>query len=121
MVGGVIENFSLREARKQVMTLGLVYDTSSDDLDAAIQAVKDILESQELVRDDYAVRFTNFGDSALEMTVIYWVVPPSAFFDVVHAVNVAIKRRFDDEGWGMAFPSQSLYIESPVQVVHPAG
>ena len=31
----MIENFSLREARKQVMTLGLVYDTSSDDLDAA--------------------------------------------------------------------------------------
>ncbi len=112
LVGDVVENISSRVARKQVTTIGLVYETSSEELEKAIEALKEIIGAQELVREDYAVRFTNFGDSALEITAIYWVEPPSEFFDVVHAVNTAIKLRFDEAGWDMAFPSHTVYMAS---------
>lgn len=109
LVGGPIENLSAREARKQSFTLGLEYDTTTEQLEAAIAAVKAILEEHALIRDDYSVRFNAFGDSALELSVVYWVVPPSEFFGVVHEVNLAIKRAFDAQGWALAFPSQTIY------------
>jgi MscS family membrane protein len=116
MVGGVVENISARAARKFLGTIGLVYETSTEDLEAAIGAIKSILEGNELVREDFAVRFVNFGDSALEISVLFWVTPPSEYFDTVHSVNMAIKKAFDTESWDMAFPSQTLYLAEPVQL-----
>ncbi len=109
MVGDCIENLSARAARKFNGTIGLVYSTTSDQLTAAMQALRDILAAHPKVREDYAVRFANFGDSALQLTVLYWVVPPGEYFDVVSEINVTIKQRFDAEGWEMAFPSMTLY------------
>ncbi|MCB9524303.1 MAG: mechanosensitive ion channel family protein [Myxococcales bacterium] len=109
LVGGPIENLSKREARKQVATIGLVYGTSSEALEAAIAASKAILAEHPKVRDDFAVRFNNFGGSALELQLIFWVVPPKEFLDVVNDVNLAIKRKFDAEGWEMAFPTMTIY------------
>jgi MscS family membrane protein len=109
LVGGPIENLSYRTARKFSGTIGLVYETTSDDLDRAMDTIKEILEANELVREDFSVRFSNFGDSALELSVLYWVVPPSEYFDVVSEVNRAIKRAFDKAGFDMAFPSMTIY------------
>lgn len=109
LVGDMVENLSAREARKFSGTIGLVYETTSGQLDAAMAAVEEILSANEEIRDDFAVLFGNFGDSALEITVKYWVQPPDNFFSVVSNVNLALKRRFDAEGWAMAFPSMTVY------------
>lgn len=109
MVGDVIENLSARTARKHSATLGLVYETTSEQLEAAIAAVKEILGAHPKVRPDFAVRFAAFGASSLDISMLYWVVPPGDFFDVVSEVNLAIKRRFDAEGWSFAFPSMTVY------------
>jgi MscS family membrane protein len=109
LVGGPIENLSLREARKANFTLGLVYETTTEELEAAVAAVKEILAGTEFIRDDFVVRFNAFGDSALEITVIYWVVPVSEYFGVVDRTNFAIKRAFDANNWSLAFPSTTVY------------
>ena len=109
LVGGLVENLSAREARKFSGTIGLVYETTSDELAAAVAAIGEILDAQEFVRDGHTVRFDNFGDSALELGIIYWVDPVGEFFGVKHAVNVAIKRKFDENKWDMAFPSMTVY------------
>jgi MscS family membrane protein len=116
MVGGVVENVSARSARKFAGTIGLVYETSGEDLESAIRSIKAILEAEEHIREGYAVRFVNFGDSALEISVVFWVAPPSEYFDTVHSVNMAIKKAFDENKWDMAFPSQTLYLADPVPV-----
>lgn len=109
LVGGMVENLSAREARKFSGTIGLVYETTSDELDAAMAAISEILDRQEFVRDGHSVRFNNFGDSALELGVIYWVSPVGEFSGVKHEVNLAIKRKFDENKWDMAFPSMTVY------------
>lgn len=109
LVGGPIENLSKREARKESMTVGLVYDTSADAVGAAIEGLKSVLAAHDKVRDDFSVRLNAFGGSALEIGVLYWVVPPSEFFDVRDEINRAIKRTFDENGWEMAFPSMTIY------------
>ncbi len=72
-------------------------------------ALEEILAAREKLRDDYAVLFANFGESALEISIKYWVVPPGDYLAVVSEVNRAIKHRFDKEGWDMAFPSMTVY------------
>jgi MscS family membrane protein len=109
LVGNTVENVSARTARKHSATLGLVYTTTTEQLEAAIQALKNLLSTHESVRDDFAVRFTAFGDSALEVSLSYWVEPPGKFFDVVSELNLRIKRTFDENGWDMAFPSMTIY------------
>ena len=109
LVGDMVENLSARNARKFSGTIGLVYETTSEQLDGAMAALREILAANDEIRDDYAILFGNFGDSALEITVKYWVAPPDNFFSVVSDVNLAIKRRFDAEGWDMAFPSMTVY------------
>ena len=109
LVGGVVENLSAREARKFAGTIGLVYETTTEQLEGAIQTMKDIIGGHEKIRDDWTVRFDNFGDSALEVGVKYWVVPAGDFFDVRNEINLAIKRAFDEAGYGMAFPSMTIY------------
>lgn len=109
LVGGAIENLSARPARRFLGTIGLVYSTPIEELRAAMAALREILAAHAKVRDDFAVRLANFGDSALEVSVLYWVVPPDDYFDVVSEINLAIKERFDAAGWEMAFPSMTIY------------
>ena len=109
LVGGPIVNLSKRDARKQAFTLRLDYAIELPALEAAMQAIRDILEARSEIRDDYGVRFGAFGDSALEISISYWVVPPSVFFDVVHEVNLAIKGAFDSADVRLAYPSQTVY------------
>jgi MscS family membrane protein len=111
MVGGVVENLSERTAHKQVLTIGLVYETSSEELAAAIACLKGVFEDVERVQKG-TVRFSNFGDSALEITGTYWLLPLHEWRDVVHEVNVLVKARFDEAGHDMAFPSTTVYMAS---------
>ena len=113
LVGGVVENLSGRTARKFSGTIGLVYETSTEQLEAAMEALRGILDAQEKIQDGWAVRFNKFGDSALEVGVKYWVEPTGDYFDVVHEVNLTIKRTFDEAGWSMAFPSMTVYQGDP--------
>ena len=109
LVGSSVENISAREARKFSGTIGLVYETTSEQLEAAMAAIDGILEAEEFIRDGHVVRFDSFGDSALELTVIYWVEPVSEYFATRNRVNLAIKKAFDANGWDMAFPSMTVY------------
>ena len=109
LVGDVIENLSRDGSRAHVSSIGLEYGTTSEQLDAAMEALRQILAAQDHVKDDFAVRFGSFGDSALMLDVIYSIDPPALYLDVISAVNLAVKRRFDAEGWAFAFPSMTLY------------
>ncbi len=109
LVGGVVENLSARTARKFSGTIGLVYETTTDQLETAMLTISDILEAHPKIRDDYAVRFGGFGASTLDVNVKYWVEPPGDYIDTTHEVNLAIKRAFDDAGFDMAFPSMTVY------------
>lgn len=116
LVGNLIENFSAHDARRNRFVVGLVYDTSSEDLERAMKALRDILLANDAVRnEDITVHLQSFGSSALEIMVTYWVTTVPEFFDVNNAVNLKIKRTFDRENWNMAFPSRTVYLEQAAQ------
>jgi len=58
------------------------------------------------------VVFNEFLDAALNILVIYWYSPPDywEFMAFNQRINLAILGRFNDEGIGFAFPTQTLYL-----------
>ena len=113
VVAEPVVNRSPGDVWRHSSTIGMPYDTTGDELKAAMAAVAAIFEAHTRVRNDYTVRFMNFGDSALEVQFAFWVDQPSiaVYLDTVSEVNLAIKDAFDANGWSMAFPSMSVYLE----------
>ena len=109
LVGDIMENITATGGRRHMMTVGVVYDTTSEQLDTIMEAIRDILRQNQHVGDDIVVGLGNFGDSALELSVWFTVVPPSEYVQCVGTVNLAIKKAFDANGWEMAFPSMTVY------------
>jgi len=113
VVDQAVINLSPKERWRYSATIGLVYDTTSEQLEQAIALVYGVLAAHDAIDDDTAVRFTNFGDSALEISFAYWTRCDAAgpYLNTISEVNLGIKRAFDEAGLSMAFPSMSVYVE----------
>lgn len=113
VVDSPVVNRTIAKKWRHDLTLGLVYDTSIDQLERAMAILTEILVEHPHVEPNFAVRFMAFGDSALEIGVAYFVTDHTVgrFLDTQSQVNLAIKRRFDEAGLSFAFPSVSVYME----------
>ncbi|MEE2786069.1 MAG: mechanosensitive ion channel family protein [Myxococcota bacterium] len=109
LVGDMVENVTANGGRRHMMTVGVTYDTTAEELEAIIQRIRVILTENENVGDDMVVGLGNFGASALEISVWFTVIPAEVYVGCVGAVNLEIKRSFDDNGWEMAFPTMTVY------------
>ena len=117
MAAHAVTNFSTSGRWRYAGSIGLVYETPASELRRAVAALAEIVNDHPHTEDGGA-RFMEFGDSALGIGFAYFVTEPTAgrYLDAVAAINMAIKERFDAEGWDMAFPSQTVYIAGPVKV-----
>lgn len=117
MAAHAVTNFSTSGRWRYAGSVGLVYDTPASELRRAVEALAQIVNAHPHVEDGGA-RFMEFGDSALGIGFAYFVTEPTAgrYLDAIADINLAIKERFDAEGWDMAFPSQTVYVAGPVKV-----
>ena len=111
IVDTMVENFSKRERRRQVVTIGLVYETSSDDMERAMEIIRKTLQNIDGIDyNDIMIRFVNFGAFSLDLEIVYWITDNDNWKIIVHKVNMGIKRNLDDSGIEMAFPTQTHYV-----------
>ncbi len=57
------------------------------------------------------VRFTNFGDSALEFKVFVWVDDFMNQWKVAHEIREEVNKRFAEEGIRHPYPHRTIYIK----------
>ncbi|MEE8511774.1 MAG: hypothetical protein V3S36_03965, partial [Acidiferrobacterales bacterium] len=57
--------------------------------------------------------FKSYGDFSLNFEVVYYVKVPdyNVYMDIQQAINLAIFKRFEQEGIKFAYPTQTLYLE----------
>jgi small-conductance mechanosensitive channel len=55
--------------------------------------------------------FVSFGDSALKMSLFFWVEEYSGLFGTTDKVNSLIIRRFNENGIEIPFPIRTVIIE----------
>ncbi|MFT4310329.1 MAG: mechanosensitive ion channel family protein [Candidatus Woesearchaeota archaeon] len=107
-----VENVSQERARKVTMSIGLTYDTSTAKIKEAKQMLQRIIEQQEGVdKDRIIIAFTDFGEYAKKILVIYWIVDKGNILVIRDAINMAINDAFSKKRISMAFPTQTVYMK----------
>lgn len=115
LANATVENWSKRNKRRVTMTIGLTYDTTADQLEQIVGDIKKLLrENPKVDSSDIRVSFANFGESSLDISILYYVFDLNAipFGERVQEINLAIMRAVQSRGLSFAFPSRSLYVET---------
>lgn len=107
-----IENVSSEPMRRIVMSLGLTYDTTPEKMSEALKILQDISNKVQYVSPkDLVANFTDFQDSALIITFVFFIEKKGDINKVKSNVNMEILSSFNKAGLNFAFPSQTLYVE----------
>lgn len=113
MIDGVLENLTMRNARRVKFDIGLTYETSNEVLKKIIAEINDFLAENPETTDG-TVALDSFGDSALNIQIIY-LVPMKKEFDLVkikEMVNFKVIDIVQNNGSEFAYPTQRSIGES---------
>lgn len=111
-------NFSRMSHRRIYWKIGLLYDTSIDQL----KNIRAQIEDYVLNNDDYAkppevatfVRIDSFNDSSIDL-MLYCFTKTTVWgewLEIKENLALEIKKIVAENGSGFAYPSQSIYIEN---------
>ena len=106
-----IHNYKRMEKRRVVFGFGVTYETPTEKLKRIPSIVKEVIESIDDIKMD-RVHFKEFADFSLNFEVVYYVLSGNhtLYMDCQQAINLEIKKRFEDEGVEMAYPTQTIYL-----------
>jgi MscS family membrane protein len=108
-----VTNITSEPARRVTVTLGLTYDTRYEQMEHALALLKRIPQAIPEVTDrDLVATFSEYGDSALLITFIYFIRKQADIRETISKVNFEILRTFNEAGLNFAFPTQTVYLES---------
>jgi MscS family membrane protein len=107
----IIENVTREKARRIKLIVGLEYATSTKKLESAVKIIKEIVKKHGSTRDNALVFFSEFSDSSLNITAIYWIEDLDKILDTRSDINFEIKKRFEKEKLDFAFPTRTIYTK----------
>ena len=106
-----VRNYKRMFERRVVFSIGVIYQTPVEQLEAIPPMIRAAVEAQEQTRFDRA-HFKSYGDFALVFEVVYYVKNPdyNVYMDTQQAINLTLFRRFQEQGIEFAYPTQTLYL-----------
>lgn len=114
MANAVIENISKRPFIKHEMNLTLVYDTSPEKMEKAVQILHEIFDNHENMKKEFQPKifFNSFNDWSLNIYIVLWFSSNDyfAFLGWTHRKNLEILKRFNGEGIEFAFPTHTTIL-----------
>ena len=120
LAAGTIVNLTSRDRYLFNPTLGVRYETTSDQLTFIVDEVrKTLILHPKVFQDSHRARFAGFGASSLDLEIMAWVVAADfhEYTAIAEELNFAITRIVEQAGVSFAFPSQTLYLGRDT---HPA-
>lgn len=103
-----IKNYSRNPTRRLDIKVGISYD---DDVDAALEFLKNLVASDERVlKDPEPMSFVaNLGDSSVDLTARGWVAT-SEFWPTFFDLTRKSKTELEAAGFSIPFPQRDLHI-----------
>jgi small-conductance mechanosensitive channel len=107
-----IKNYKRMEERRALFTVGVVYQTPPEKLAAIPGIIEEIIKAQESARFDRS-HFKAFGNFSLDFESVYFIKSPdyNIYMNTQQAINLAIFRRFQEEGIEFAYPTQTVFLD----------
>jgi small-conductance mechanosensitive channel len=127
LVNESIENVDRRRTIRRVMNIQVTYNVNRELLQAAVKAIRDILEEKEIRERIHPivgfeefpprVHFTDYATESLTIQATYWYAPVDSWAYMEHCerVNYRIMEEFERLGVDFAFPSKTAYVKKPNQ------
>lgn len=111
LLGSRIRNYKRMARRRVAFSIGVTYETPVEKLERIPDIVRTVIETQEDVTFDRA-HFKSMGDFSLNYEVVYFIENPdyTVYMDRQQAINLALFRRFGEEGIEFAYPTQVVYL-----------
>lgn len=105
-----IHNCKRMQTRRIVFTIGVTYQTSSDQLQAVPGLIRAIIEKQQHAQFDRA-HFKTFGDSSLDFEVVYFVTIADyqTYMDIQQAINLDLFACFSRAAIEFAHPTRTVH------------
>lgn len=108
-----ITNVARASSIRTVMNLGITYGTSVEKMRKALQIVEEVLKAVPRTKE-LTVVFNQFGDSAMniQITHVWDGTDGKVHSENLQNVNLAIKKRFDEEKIEFGLPSRMVYLKN---------
>ncbi|PKM80811.1 MAG: mechanosensitive ion channel protein [Firmicutes bacterium HGW-Firmicutes-14] len=113
-----VTNYTRMGMRRITFNLGVTYDTSREKIKKCVTEIKNMLETHpEIHPETIFVRFDSFGASSLDIFLYFFTVTTvwGEFLRVKEDINFKIMEILEKEGVSVAFPSTSVYFETPLE------
>ncbi len=110
----VIDNIDRRSQRRIKMRIGLTYDTTPEQMKAALAGIEQLLSDHPGVDQNYKlVKFDEFEDSSLSIFLYYFSSSKvwEEYLQVRQEVNLQIMELLQSLDLEFAFPTRTLHIE----------
>ena len=106
-----IHNYKKMERRRVVFQLGVIYQTTLEQVKEIPGIVRKIIEDQEDAAFDRG-HFAKYGDFSLNFEFVYYVIGAdyNKYMDIQQAINLAIYKAFEEKGIEFAYPTQTLFM-----------
>jgi small-conductance mechanosensitive channel len=109
-----LRNYGRMYERRVAFDIGVIYNTSRDQLIKIPDIMRSAIERQQQTRFDRS-HFFKYGDYALIFETVYYVLGPdyNLYMDIQQAINLEINEAFEREGIQFAYPTQTLMLKNP--------
>ncbi len=114
-----VENFSRRDRRRIMMRLGLTYDTTLETMEKILKEIREMLMTHPQIHNEpILIYFDEYQDSSLSIFCYFFTKTAvwDEYLKIREDVNFKIKDIVEKNNASFAFPSQSIYLENPVEI-----
>jgi MscS family membrane protein len=114
-VSSIVDNMGMRSYRRVKTHVGIRYDTPPERIEAFLEGIKRIIQTNPTTRKDYFhVVLNDFGPDHLVVLLYFFVKVPDWSAELVERQRIFLEiiRLADSLGVAFAFPTQTLEIES---------
>jgi MscS family membrane protein len=113
MIDSPLENLTLRNLRRVKFNIGILYGTSSEVIRSISEQITEYIQTHKETTEDTLVTFDSFGESALNIQVLYFIeiVDYNAYMKIKEEINYKVMAIVQKNEAQFAFPSRTLYHE----------
>ena len=117
-------NFSRMRYRRIYWSIGLKYSATTQQLEAIVDGMKDLITGDDYVTPENASTFVvvdKFNSSSIDILLYCFTKTTQwgAWLTIKEQLAKDIKELVEENGTGFAFPSQSIYIEKAGDIMPP--
>jgi small-conductance mechanosensitive channel len=107
-----VRNYKLMEKRRVLFRLGVVYETSAQQIQEIPALIERVIKGVEGTIFDRA-HFFSFGDYSLTFEVVYYVIGGdyNKYMDIQQEINFELMREFAERKIKFAYPTQTIFLQ----------